>query len=116
MPSSIPTPSLSGYGWSHLSSFARTDMDSGIARQRRRFLSTPATAQVSWRLNRQQLADFESFVRNSLYGGVAWFTTRLPTPSGMASVRARFTEPHRISGTDSPSIFDVSATIETLSI
>jgi len=114
-PASLPACRVDGYGYQYVAPFARTDMDGGLARQRRRFVSTPANVTVSWRLTQAQLATFESFVRNDLQAGVAWFTVRLPNGQGLTPVRARLTEPYQVSSAGRPDIFDVSCKLETLS-
>lgn len=105
-----------GYGYKPGESFARTNMDSGYARQRRRFVSTPTAVTVKWRFTTAELGVFERFWNNEIQDGAAWFSVRLPNGQGMTAVRARFTEVYQVSGTDSPGAFDVAGKLETLSM
>ena len=114
-PPSLPVCRMDGYGYQYTSAFTRTDMDGGLARQRRRFVSTPAAVTATWRLTRDQLGTFESFVLHDLQAGVAWFTVRLPNGQGLTSVRARLTEPYQVASAGRPDLFDVSCKLETLS-
>lgn len=114
-PPSLPVCRIDGYGYQSASPFARTNMDSGLARQRRRFVSTPANVTATWRLTQTQLGTFESFVKNDLQAGVAWFMVPLPNGQGLTTVRARFTEAHQVASAGSPQMFDVACKLETLS-
>ena len=105
-----------GYGYKPVDAFARTNMDSGYARQRRRFVSTPTAVTVKWRFSIEELGVFESFWANEILDGASWFTVRLPNGQGINAVRARFTEGYQVTGTDSPGYFDVTGKLETLSL
>ena len=116
-PASLPACRVGdGYGYKLVEAFARTNMDSGYARQRRRFVSTPTAVTAKWRFTNAQLGVFEAFWVHDIQDGSAWFTVRLQNGQGMNAVRARFTEGYQVSGTDSPDVFDVSCKLETLSM
>lgn len=104
-----------GYGYKPVEAFARTNMDSGYARQRRRFTSTPVQVTGKWRFTKAQLGEFERFWEHDILDGSAWFTVRLTNGRGTNAVRARFTEAYQVTGTDSPDVFDVAGKLETLS-
>lgn len=105
-----------GYGYQPVTPFARTNMDSGLARQRRRFVSVPTNVTGKLRLTTEQLGIFESFFWDDIGGGSAWFVVRLANGRGMNAVRARFTEAPQTAGTESPDYWDVSAKLETLAL
>lgn len=105
-----------GYGYQPVSPFARTNMDSGLARQRRRFVSVPTTVTAKLRLSTAQLGTFESFFWNTLNGGASWFVVPLINGMGKNAVRARITEAPSTSGTESPNVWDVSIKLETLAL
>jgi hypothetical protein len=64
-------------------------MNSGRARQRRRFLSVPTTMAATWRLSTRMAAVFEGFYKNDLIGN-EWFLLKIPTPQGLVEHEARF--------------------------
>ncbi|URL59626.1 hypothetical protein IM816_05885 [Luteibacter flocculans] len=116
-PAALPAVRVGdGYGYQPVSPFARTNMDSGLARQRRRFVSVPTTVTAKLRLTTTQLGTFESFFWNDLNAGVSWFVVPLVNGRGMNSVRARITEAPATAGTESPDVWDVSLKLETLSL
>lgn len=91
-PSQLPTPLREGYGMQHVSPLQRTEMDSGRARQRRRFTSVPTIVSVSWLMTNGQAALFESWFKHTAMDGAAWFQCPLQTPSGgIQYYNARFT-------------------------
>ena len=105
-----------GYGYKPEDAFSRTNMDSGYARQRRRFTSTPTAVTGKWRLTTAQLGYFERFWKRDIMDGAAWFVVRLTNGRGTNAVRARFTEAYQVTGTDSPDVFDVAGKLETFSL
>jgi len=64
-------------------------MNSGRARQRRRFLSVPTTMPATWRLSSTLATVFESFYEHSLKAN-EWFLMDIPTPQGMIEHEVRF--------------------------
>ncbi len=116
-PATLPAPRVSGYGYKETPSFMRTTMDSGQARQRRRFITTPTAVTAQFRLTGAQLATFEAWFKDALYDGQAWAMIPVVNGLGVNAVRARFTDTPRVSGVDGASdVFDISATIETLAM
>lgn len=92
-PSQLPTPLREGYGMSTVSPLMRTDMDSGRARQRRRFTSVPTIVSASWLMSNGQAALFESWFQHVAMDGAAWFQCPLQTPGGgIAHYDARFVD------------------------
>lgn len=103
-----------GYGYQAIDPFARTKMDSGTARQRRRFVSVPTNVTAKLRLSTLQLGIFEAFFWDDLNAGVSWFTMPLYNGRGKNVTRVRITEAPSTAGTESPDIWDVSLKLETM--
>lgn len=115
-PAVLPAPRLDNYSYQAVSPFTRSNMDSGSARQRRRFVSTPTQVTVGWRLTTDQLRVFEDFLADDLGGGALWFQLPLAGGAGLQSVRARCIEPPRIASAGAPQIWDISIMLETLAL
>lgn len=88
----LPVPLQDGYGLKPVSPLLRTTLTSGRARQRRRYMSTPTMASVTWTLTEKQAQTFEAWFRDALTDGAAWFNMNLRTPGGESSKVCRFTE------------------------
>lgn len=91
-PATLPLPLQEGYGFKHTSPLMRTDMDSGRARQRQRFTSTPSMVTVSWLMTEPEAALFEGWYRYGLTDGADWGLLPIRTPQGIRQYRARFTD------------------------
>lgn len=83
-------PSITNYGIEPQDAVARTDMDSGPARQRRRWTTTPTEFPVTFKLSRYQLAIFEGWFDNFADAGAAYFNITLLSGVGLASHEVRF--------------------------
>ncbi|SFY16111.1 hypothetical protein [Azotobacter vinelandii] len=91
-PEGIPLPLREGYGFQAVSPLLRSDLQSGRARQRRRFTSVPTMASVSWLFSDVQAQLFEAWWEDALISGSQWFECPLKTPEGIQSYVARFTD------------------------
>lgn len=91
-PTGLPLPLRSGYDINHVSPLMRSDLQSGRARQRRRYTSVPSMASVSWNMSQAQAQVFESWFRYELSDGAEWFNAELRTPLGLQSYECRFAE------------------------
>lgn len=111
-PAELPPPLRQGYGLAHGSPLMRSEMQSGRARQRRRYTSVPSIASVQWHLTQQQAQIFEAFFRWALSDGAEWFNTRIRTPLGLQSYECRFAEMY--SGPDLVGVdrWQISASLE----
>lgn len=89
---SLPVPLQEGYGLKPVSPLLRTSLTSGRARQRRRYMSTPTMASVTWTLTDVQAQVFEAWFRDAITDGSAWFNMNLRTPGGESSKVCRFTD------------------------
>lgn len=95
-PSDLPWPVRDGYDTNHVSPFTRTNMESGRARQRRKFSSVPSVVSVTWIFNGDnQAAAFELWFRQNIHDGADWFNCPLKTPVGEKQYVCRFTDMYR---------------------
>lgn len=94
-PEALPCAIREGYGMNTVSPLLRTEMQSGRARQRRRFSSTPTMVTVQWTMSDTQAQLFEAWYRDAISDGADWFEAPLKTPESPFGVRyyvARFTD------------------------
>lgn len=91
-PELLPCAIRDNYGLQTVSPMIRTEMQSGRARQRRAFTSTPTMANVSWIMTETQSQLFESWWESALVSGSKWFECPLKTPIGLRTYAARFTD------------------------
>lgn len=112
-PTLLPGGTTEGYGFEPQAQFARTDMDAGPARQRRRFTAAPTHVQMQWFFTRAEFEIFEAWFAHVLSGGTAWFEIPLWSGSGYTLVEARFFEevPYRAT-LPGPVHFAVEAKLE----
>lgn len=114
-PTTLPNVMMSEYGFTPANANIRTEMDNGLAKVRRRFLSAPTEFNVKWELNRTELGIFEKFYQTDTTGGSAWFNISLVNGMGQTTYAARFKEPYKVQTTNREYLWSVSATLETLS-
>ena len=91
-PEGLPCALRENYSLQTVSPLMRTQLESGRARQRRRFTNVPTMAQVSWNMSPGQGQIFEGWFRWLLKDGAEWATIPLKTPSGLADYECRFTD------------------------
>ncbi|WP_369781855.1 hypothetical protein [Pseudomonas sp. WC2401] len=91
-PEFLPEPQRDGYGFQPVSPMARSELQSGRARQRRRFISVPTVASVTWLMDDTEAQLFEGWFEHILLSGSLWFQCPLKTPLGMDEHRARFVD------------------------
>lgn len=90
-PATLPLPSVEGYGVSPQEAVLRTEMESGPARQRRRFRQTPTRINVRWLFGEYQFALFEAWYKFHADEGGQWFEITLLGGLGLLPHEARFT-------------------------
>lgn len=90
-PSTLPLPTVQGYGVQPGEAISRTEMEAGLARQRRRFTDVPTKVSVRWIMRRDQYAIFEGWYRWHAKEGANWFTVNLLGGLGLLEQEARFT-------------------------
>ena len=89
-PANLPLPTFEGYGIEPMDSILRTEMDSGPARQRRRYTQTPTRMPVRWQFTAWEFAVFESWFKYKAREGGEWFSIDLLGGVGMVGHEARF--------------------------
>ncbi len=90
-PQTLPLPTVQGYGVQPGDSILRTEMEAGLARQRRRFTDVPTKVSVRWIMRRDQYAIFEGWYRWHAKEGANWFAITLLGGLGLLEQEARFT-------------------------
>lgn len=90
-PSTLPLPTVQGYAVQPGDSILRTEMEAGLARQRRRFTDVPTKVSVRWIMRRDQYAIFEGWYRWHAKEGANWFAITLLGGLGLLEQEARFT-------------------------
>ncbi|MEH6784774.1 MAG: hypothetical protein V7688_12895 [Alcanivorax jadensis] len=97
-PSQLPCGQRQGYGLQPNSTFARTPMVAGRARQRRTFTNVPTMADVSWIFSPEETVLFEAWYRDAINDGADWFNCELRSPldgrdnPGTSQYECRFTD------------------------
>lgn len=114
-PDTLPLPNPDGYGITPVTAFVRTDMDSGRARQRRRFTRAPSSISAMWMFSQEQYALFEAFLAYEIGLGAGWFQIRLMNGMGITPMQARFMDdpPYKMAlQGSSVNLCQVTATLE----
>lgn len=114
-PSTLPNVSMRSYSFQPVSATIRTEMEVGLARVRRRFVTTPTDFTVKWQFTRAQLAIFEKFFDEDANAGASWFYIKLVNGMGENTYLARFKEEApMITASGKEHYWDVTAKLETL--
>lgn len=88
-PTSLPLPSVTLSG-SASNPVIRTEMETGLVRQRRRFLSDTESFSVQWLFTALEFAAFRSFFKNTLQAGTLSFDISLPVGESLVDVSCVF--------------------------
>ena len=88
-PSTLPNPSAKGYKIQSGNQVIRSDMDSGLARQRRRFTSRIDVMDIFLEVTASELDIFEGFIYNDCDGGAAWFDAPIIDGNGIRNMECR---------------------------
>ncbi len=96
--------------------FIRTDMDSGLARHRRRFRVYPIVMPVSFMLWEDQFAIYSDFAETKLDGWAAWFMLTIRDQQGIRQARVRFIEAPNEVLISPVGLWRVSGQVEKLNI
>lgn len=114
-PSTLPRPTFAGYQIAPIDQTARTDMEVGAARQRRRTAARNDHVTLQWVFTDAEMAAFRSWFDGAAEaaGGAAWFNgLELATGDGdINPVEARFVGPWQASLAPGL-IWTVNATVE----
>lgn len=73
-PSVLPTPTIEGYALNVDMGLTRTEMEKGIAKQRRRYRTMPTKATVQFAVSQAQFTTFQNWVHSF---GFEWFEMNL---------------------------------------
>lgn len=112
-PEGLPLGLHSGRSYQLVSPLQRSDLDSGRARQRRRFTSVPEGASVSWLFSSVQVRAFISWWRDALIDGSQWFEMPLDHPAlGLTDYTARFTDVYKGPARVGPDQWSITAELE----
>lgn len=94
-PATLPNPTRSGYGLEPQSGSARTDMEAGPARVRRRYTATPTQVALHWIFTEAEFAVFEAWWAQTTQDGSAWVEMPIANGGGINSLSARFIGPYK---------------------
>lgn len=91
-PASLPAyPMLASYVSKADSGIIRTQMESGLARQRKRPGTPTSRVTVQWAMTGSQAALMKAWAVEKAANGAAWFNINLNLDNGVRSFEARFT-------------------------
>lgn len=113
-PTTISGVDMNQYSFKPKDKTIRTEMETGLARVRRRYMGTPTEISVGWIFSREELGIFEKFFENDLQGGAAWFYINLVNGVGETQYLARFKEPYNVATAKREFYWNVDATLEVL--
>lgn len=91
-PEILPYPTVESYSIRPDEAIIRTDMESGPARQRRRYTQTPSKITVRWIMSPEQFCLFEAWYKYYGKEGAEWFSINLLGGIGLTEQDARFTQ------------------------
>lgn len=111
-PHLLPCFLREGYDINHVQPFMRTTMESGRARQRRKFTSVPSMINVSLLCTDEQAQSFEAWFRDAIHDGADWFNALIKTPMGLQRYACRFTDMYSGPRLTGKSLWRFSATLE----
>jgi hypothetical protein len=111
-PEGLPRGLHSGRKYQLVSPLQRSELDSGRARQRRRFTSVPEGVSVSWLFNDSQGQAFEAWWRDQLIDGSVWFECPLGHPLGYDLYTCRFTGVYQGPTRVGPNLWSYSGELE----
>jgi hypothetical protein len=111
-PDGLPRGLHSGRTYQLVSPLMRSELNSGRARQRRRFTDVPESAKVSWLFSDSEAQLFKVWFLHQLVDGVEWFECPLDTPEGYGLYTARFMDVYEGPSRVGPDLWSISATLE----
>lgn len=112
-PASLPLGLVNGRTYQVTSPLQRSTLESGRARQRRRFTDVPVMTSVTWIFkNKSQAFAFEQWFRDALVDGAEWFTCPLKTDMGLIGAQCRFAEIYSGPTIVGPDVWSITANIE----
>ena len=96
-PVALPPPLITGYQLAPADQTARTELDVGADRVRRRSQALNDRVQITWKFTDAEMALFRDWFDNAARGGAAWFAgLQLALGrTGIQTTEARFVGPFR---------------------
>ena len=91
-PSTLPAIHVDNIRLEPVDGVARSAMDSGATRMRRRFTTSPDVYSVRWVMTTAQFDTFEGWFENLIAAGAEPFTVALPCGDGIVDMTAQFLE------------------------
>lgn len=113
-PASLPGMSMKNYSFTPVNNVIRTEMESGPARTRRKYISVPTDVTVQWRFSRAELQTFQNFYRTDIYDGAGWFNIKIVDGRGEGTYKARFKGPYKAMTEAREHLWLVDATLEVM--
>lgn len=89
-PKTLPGPTQPSYKLQPVDPVARTNMDAGSTRSRRRFTTYPTQIPVQWQFTEAEFATFEAWFDLTVNSGESWFNINLLNGMGSTSYEAKF--------------------------
>ena len=113
-PESLPKPVI-GFGVTNDAAVARTKMDSGRYRQRRRFTRAFRRMSATWKFSDMQYGYFQSIYHYLVDDGADWFQAYLPMGDGLARLyTVRFVaDTYQVKQDEATLYWSVSVNLET---
>lgn len=94
-PDRLPLPQLSDYSIEPDDVIARTEMEGGAARQRRRFTQAPTKNNVSFIFTTYEMMLFEAWYKHQAKEGAEWVKIKLLSSMGVVEQDARITKTYK---------------------
>jgi hypothetical protein len=113
-PTTLPNVQMDDYAFKPGNTNIRTEMETGLAKVRRRFISAPTEIKVVWQFTIAQLAIFEKFYEVDCLNGANWFYISLVNGMGQTTYLARFKDTYEAKASHREFGWSVSATLEVL--
>lgn len=111
-PEGFPKPTVN-YNIKVDTSVARTKMETGRFRQRKRFTRSFRRMGVTWSLSDLEFGYFQSMYYHAFNSGADWFTIFLPMGDGLKEYTARFVADSYQATYDKVMFWNVSVALET---
>lgn len=111
-PTNLPPPLVEGYEVAPISQVARTEMEAGAARVRRRTSARNDKVTLAWVFSNAEFIQFREWHDTTINGGASWFSITLNVGMASSSVEARFSETFKASALSSNLHWKVSASLE----
>lgn len=113
-PDVLPKGLIGSRTYQVVSPLQRSQLTSGRARQRRKYISTPERDKISFLFSDSEGQAFEAWFREVLKDGALWFECPLRTPLGLNNHSCRFTDIYQGPNPVGPDLWSYSGEVELL--